>query len=230
MSKSSRRPEAIQLTCFLAGLFMVWTLRATLFYAVDESISNPLPRAAYSQLLKLILWVLPAAAFGYWLRGLPPTRYLGLHKLPDPRKWLESLGVITGFLLVVILVETISGRKSFLFAGAANWLTAVGVLHFIVTPLLEELLFRGMVLRELLALMPPWRANLLTSMLFVGIHLPFWLTQDDLSLAVLGNAAGVFIFSLVAGWLWSQSTSIWPPFLAHVANNLLASMLVASPA
>jgi hypothetical protein len=186
-------------------------------------------RAAYSQLLKLVLWVLPAAAFGFRLRGVTPERYLGVTTLPDRHGWFESFWIIAGFVFVVILVESILGGKSLSLAGAANWLTGGGVLLLVVTPLLEELLFRGMILRELCRLTPLWVANLSTSVLFVGIHCPFWLTHDGFSPEVLGNAVGVFMFSLVAGWLWLRSASIWPPTLAHVANNFLASLLVANP-
>ena len=70
--------QCAQLTVFLAAFFVVWTFRATLFFAVDESIASPIERAAYSNLLKLLLWVLPAAAFGYRLRSTPPPKYLGV--------------------------------------------------------------------------------------------------------------------------------------------------------
>jgi membrane protease YdiL (CAAX protease family) len=67
---------------------------------------------------------------------------------------------------------------------------------------------------------------LLTSLLFVAIHLPFWLSHGGLSGALLTNAGGVFIFSLLAGWLYLDSSSIWPPTLAHIANNCLAIVLI----
>jgi len=37
------------------------------------------------------------------------------------------------------------------------------------------------------------------------------------------------VFGLVAGWLYLKSSSIWPPTVAHIANNLLAALLVAVP-
>ena len=68
---------------------------------------------------------------------------------------------------------------------------------------------------------------LLTSLLFAGIHLPFWLSHGGLSATMLTNAGGVFLFSLLAGWLRSvDSTSIWPLTLAHIANNCLAIVLI----
>jgi len=72
-----QRRIALDLSCFLIAFFVLWTLHATLFYAVDESITSPISRAAYSDLLKLILWVVPAAVFARWLRRTPPAKYLG---------------------------------------------------------------------------------------------------------------------------------------------------------
>jgi len=74
---ANHRKAARDLFLFLAAFFVVWTLRATRFYAVDESIASPTLRAAYSDLLKFILWVLPATAFARWLRRTPPVKYLG---------------------------------------------------------------------------------------------------------------------------------------------------------
>ena len=68
-------------------------------------------------------------------------------------------------------------------------------------------------------------ANLLTSLLFVGVHLPYWLTHEGFTINVLTNSVGVFIFSLVAGWLYLRSASLWPPTLAHIANNFVSALL-----
>ena len=83
-----------------------------------------------------------------------------------------------------------------------------------------------MVMKEFLTLLPTSLAILLTSLLFVGVHLPYWLSHGGPTPAMLTNAIGVFVFSLLACWLYAKSASIWPPTLAHIANNLLSSLLV----
>lgn len=222
----NKRKLAVQLFLFLAAFFVLWTLRATVFYAVDESIASPIWRAAYSDLLKLVLWVLPAAAFAAVLRGAPPAKYLGLTVWPSRRNWWLCLGVTVVFLLVVASFELTVGKKSFSATGLAALPIALWLLQLALSPLLEELLFRGLVLKELLTLLPASLAIALTSLLFVGIHLPFWLSHGGLTRAMAANAAGVFIFSLLAGWLFAKTASIWPPTVAHIANNVLSSLLV----
>ena len=226
----NRRKAALQLSLFLVAFFALWTLRATLFYAADESIASPTSRAAYADLLKLVVWVLPAAAFAYVLRHVPPAKYLGLSVWPTRRNWLLCLGVTVAFLLAVMLVELAVGKKSFSTASLSSLPIALWLFQFLLSPLLEELLFRGLVLKELLTLLPAYLAIALTSLLFVGVHLPYWLSHGGATRAMMTNAGGVFVFSVVAGWLYAKTASIWPSTVAHVANNVLSSMLVASNA
>jgi len=78
-----------------------------------------------------------------------------------------------------------------------------------------------------MALLPAYQATALTSLLFVGAHLPFWLSHGGLTQAMIANAFGVFAFSVVACSLFAMTRSIWPPTVAHIANNIMSSLLVA---
>lgn len=84
-----------------------------------------------------------------------------------------------------------------------------------VGPLVEELLFRGVLLS---ALWQRWQAGwavVLSSLMFALVHLPGlqwqWFALPDLLLLALALA-----------WLRLLSGSIWPGVLAHAVNNLLA--------
>ena len=224
----NRRKAAVQLFLFLVAFFVLWTLRATVFYTIDESIASPVSRAAYADLLKLVLWVLPAAVFVSVLRGTTPAKYLGLSVWPDRRGWRRCLGVTVVFLIIVALFELVVGKKSFSATALLALPIALWLLQLVLSPLLEELLFRGLVLKELLTLLPVYLSIALTSLLFVGIHLPYWLSHGGATQAMAANAAGIFIFSVVACWLFAKTASVWPPTVAHIANNVLSSLLVAS--
>jgi len=210
---------------FLIAFFFLWTLRVTLFYAVDESIASPISRAAYSNLL--VVWVLPAAAFVYVLRSAPPAKYLGLSVWPSRRNWLLCISVTIGFLLAVTLLKMTVGKKCFSTPSFSSLPVTLWLLQLLLPPLLEELLFRGFLMTELLALLPLYRALALTSLLFACIHLPYWLTHGAATQAIVINGGAAFVFSILAGWLFAKTASIWPPTCAHIANNLLVSMLAA---
>jgi membrane protease YdiL (CAAX protease family) len=84
-----------------------------------------------------------------------------------------------------------------------------------VGPLVEELLFRGVLLSAVARHVGSRWAIVLTAIFFACVHLP------DLSFLwyALPNLA---LLGLVLGWLRVQSGSIWPAVLAHGMNNLLA--------
>jgi uncharacterized protein len=92
-----------------------------------------------------------------------------------------------------------------------------------VGPLVEELLFRGVLLSALMRRMPTAPAVLTCVLLFAGVHLPGldfkWYALPDLMLLAAALC-----------WLRLQSGSLWPAVLAHGANNLFAMLVVFSAA
>jgi membrane protease YdiL (CAAX protease family) len=221
-TRRSTREILLLILCF----FAVWTVRATYLYAIDDAIASDALRTVYSLAVKLLLWGVPAFGYARWVRRQSPLRYLGLAILPSARQWLKYLIVIALFLGAQVGFETLVGGRQLSLSGVQAALTVPGLLALAASAFLEELLFRGLLLHELAALLPRWGAVLLTALLFAGIHLPFWLSHGGLSATMLTNAGGVFLFSLLAGWLYLDSTSIWPPTLAHIANNCLAIVLI----
>ncbi len=211
---------------FLIALFVIWSIRATIGYRIDESIGSPVARAAYSVTLKFLIWVVPAAAFVSLARSTPAVRYLGIAVWPGRVEWLNCIGVTVVFLFLVTIGETAAGHKTLSLTRLSSLPVSLWLLQLVVSPFLEEVLFRGFVMTECMALMPKGRAMAVTSLLFTAIHLPFWLSHGGMNPATFVNSAGVFFFSLVACWLQTRTGSIWPPTLAHIANNIVSSMLL----
>ncbi|WP_449425443.1 CPBP family intramembrane glutamic endopeptidase [Rhodanobacter lindaniclasticus] len=82
-------------------------------------------------------------------------------------------------------------------------------------PLVEELLFRGVLLS---ALQPRWGrlgAAVLSSVAFALAHLP------GLNWQVFALPA-LWLLAMALAWLRLRSGSIWPGVMAHAANNALA--------
>lgn len=84
-----------------------------------------------------------------------------------------------------------------------------------IGPLVEELIFRGVLLSALLRHMRATWAILLSAAVFALVHLPglsfLWYALPNL--ALLGVAAA---------WLRLRAGSIWPSVVLHGTNNLLA--------
>ncbi|WP_426663430.1 CPBP family intramembrane glutamic endopeptidase [Rhodanobacter aciditrophus] len=86
-----------------------------------------------------------------------------------------------------------------------------------IGPLVEELLFRGVLLSALLRRLRPVWAMLASATMFALVHLPdlHWLWYALPNLALLG---------VVLAWLRLRSGSLWPAVIAHASNNLLAML------
>jgi membrane protease YdiL (CAAX protease family) len=129
---------------------------------------------------------LAAPMLGGWMTRL----FAGHHAAPQNIQQLGTqAGVVSRLCLALLLVS--------------------------LGPLVEELLFRGMLLS---ALMRRWHvgwAVTVSSLAFVLIHLPglqlHWYALPDL-----------FLLALALCWVRLQSGSIWPAVLTHSLNNALA--------
>lgn len=98
--------------------------------------------------------------------------------------------------------------------GARRLVTIV--LIVLAGPLVEELFFRGFVLAALVGPLGRFRAAVVASILFAAGHV-------DLSVMV-----PFFVSGMLLSWLYLRTRSIWPPFLAHAAQNLLALWIMTA--
>jgi membrane protease YdiL (CAAX protease family) len=89
----------------------------------------------------------------------------------------------------------------------------------------EEVLFRGVFLREIAVRLGFWRGNLLTAALFVAIHWPGWYAHRGIGAHLALDSVGVFCVGLVAGFLWRMTHSLWPAVAFHLAHNVLVTLL-----
>lgn len=84
-----------------------------------------------------------------------------------------------------------------------------------VGPLVEEVLFRGVLLSAIARRHAAWMAGLASAALFACVHLP--------DLGFLWYAVpNLLLLGCVLAWLRVQSGSIWPAVLTHAVNNALA--------
>ncbi len=95
-----------------------------------------------------------------------------------------------------------------------------------IAPIVEEIVFRGVILDRLGTRYRFAIANVLTSVLFVSIHMVGWSFQDrlmeNLTMPV-GGALSIFLLSLVFGFVAHKSRSVAASTLTHMLNNLCAA-------
>jgi membrane protease YdiL (CAAX protease family) len=95
--------------------------------------------------------------------------------------------------------------------GVASALMIISAVH--VAPILEELVYRGLVQSSLLAVLGParrWTVIFLAAGLFAFIHG---------GVATWQVLPGLFILGIVLGWLYEKHRSLLPGIVLHMAFN-----------
>ena len=211
----------------MAAFVFVWALRATVFYdAVDSAFPAGSPRIWFGLLVKLFLWTGAAAAYAHWVRHEPPLRALRV-TTPLGYRHLGSAVVVAAVFLAGVTWDVCRrGDLSVVALWKAALTRGLVVLAWtLLAALVEETFFRGLVLRELSEHLRFWPANFANATLFLLVHLPYWLWNRGLDIAVVRDSAGVFMIALVLGYLTRQTGSIWPATVTHALNNLLTQAL-----
>ena len=137
------------------------------------------------------------------------------------------------FLLVLGVVTLISDVGNWLKAALPPpaWITqALSQLYdlaahpvsgplalVVIAPLTEELIFRGLILRGLLARTSPWRAIVISALLFALIHLNPW------------QFTTAFVAGLVLGWAYFRTGSLSLCMAGHALNNGLSLLAPGLP-
>ena len=166
-----------------------------------------------------------------WYFGLRHARYplavLRLSRVQRPRKRavLMMLGVLatslTATSIYAGLVDALgweilippSVESDIIFDGLAMLLTFQALAF--VTPLSEEIFFRGFIFRGLLPKMNPWMAITVSALVFSVFHLS------------IGVMIPIFITGFLLAWLYWRTGSLWAAIGAHAGQNALAVGLQA---
>jgi uncharacterized protein len=181
-----------------------------------------------------------ALALIAWTCGARPAD-LGLSRADVPAGVRYGAGAFGLVLVVLVGAAVLPATNGFLHDSRAQisggrLLFELGVSVVLLTAIPEEFAFRGVLLGSALRLWGPWRASLITSLLFGLWHIePTLHTMSDNRvvagaaasaggqvLVVLGAVAVTFGGGLVFCWLRLRSRSLIAPVMAHAAANGLA--------
>lgn len=213
---------------FTLLFFLAWGLRATVLFPLDQRVEPPLLRAVYAHGWKFAVWVLPAFVYVRAVAGRDPLAYMKLTTRPRRRGLFAAACASVLFFAAVILFESFTAGKNLdsLYRSTlpAFALTALGVS---VSPVFEEILFRGFFLQAFRERMGFRGANLLAAALFVFVHWPHWLWAAGRPAWLVPVSASIFVLGVFLGLVLRWTDSLWPCVVVHVVNNVLASYLRA---
>ncbi len=91
------------------------------------------------------------------------------------------------------------------------------VMTVVFAPILEELLFRGIILKGMLNKgVNPKNAILISALIFGAIHGYPW------------QAVGAFFLGIILGWIYERTESLLLPIMLHAFNNGIASIMISN--
>ena len=94
-----------------------------------------------------------------------------------------------------------------------SFLTGSLIATIFISPISEELIFRGVFLNRLQLIVPAVFAVLISSLLFAALH-------------SFGSIFSAFIFGICIAILYLKTDNIFVPIFAHFLNNLFAEIIV----
>lgn len=166
-----------------------------------------------SLVLKVVLFGVPAYPLSRFVSAVDTRRSLLLERAPSAA-WIGlSAAVLVLYALFVDRGQAGLHALSVFFVVSA----------VVISPLVEEIVFRGVVLQGLTRQLPFVFGNLLTSLLFLLYHIPAWTARNQ-SISLLG-CLWMVVVSLWLGYSLRRSRSLWTCIIIHAVHNLVLAVL-----
>ncbi len=157
----------------------------------------------------------------YLIRRKPLGDALWLRRVDGRTLWTgvalaPGLFLVVSFVLAALPEEWMNSyneaASSIATASLAGFIAVV-----VVAPVVEELIFRGLIVNRLSRVMPGWLAVVLAAAVFGACHgHPVW----------FGYA---FVLGCVFGFIDLRAGSIWPSILGHMVFNSFSQILNLLP-
>ena len=206
-----------------AGIMVAWTLAWLLkIHFVDahlEWFATSVGSFVWWTSVKTIVWIVPALWL-IWLSGRTLQDVAGLANWKRALAWGLGLGLVAA---LTRLVPAMLGGQA--LVPAAFSIALLNTL--IVAPIYEELLARGALMGGLQQRWPAWTANVVSALMFTGMHIPGWYftgTLREKLVQPFGGVVAIFALGLAFGYAVQRSRSLLGGVIAHFLNNLAAGM------
>jgi membrane protease YdiL (CAAX protease family) len=162
--------------------------------------------------IRMVFWLAPVWFYLRYIDRVDPLDYLRL-------KHHIRRGFLVGIGLTALNIAGTIARFGLphLTLERVTWNSVLGT--SLLVGVIEEIPYRGFMLRKFAERCNFWLANVITSLLFVAIHLPGWLALHTLNTSAVVTIA---VFGFVMGLAVKWSDSLWAAVVAHSANDFMS--------
>lgn len=211
IENGKKKNKTSSLIIFIISFFTIWSLHILLIEPYLYKNYLLIYRIAHLGFDKLILMALPIYCYLKYCQ-LNPITFLKLDK--NIKQGIKYIVILSILLCVLSLTHP---HRSIL--NISVWMDTI-----ILAPLMDEIMFRGIILQKASELMSFWKANFVNTVLFVLIHFPVWFHYHYFVFPkIISLIFFASWFGLAMGYIFKKSNSIWPCIIIHMINNLLTT-------
>ncbi|MBD3330606.1 CPBP family intramembrane metalloprotease [Candidatus Peregrinibacteria bacterium] len=195
------------------------------YFKIDELITSSSGKTLIILGVFLLQWLILLLPIGFitYRKGELSKKSLGLKNIgawPTIKMIFGAYLVFLGisFLIVAFMITTgiqipgyqVQEKILYLFSGDTVSLLFAGFFIVILAPIVEELFFRGVLLRTLVDKIGKIRGSIIVAAIFAVFHMQWQ------------SIIPVFILGLIINSIAIRSRSIMPAIYFHMFNNLVA--------
>jgi CAAX protease family protein len=211
-TKSRLFPLLIYLVLFF-GTWVAWVL--WIYPALTRLGERTLIYALVNNGLRLLIWVIPVFLYLRFVDRVEPFNYLKLNQ-----NWRRGIVAGLSFTVLNFLMSAVAYGVPAFNWEVVTWNSVIGTSFLI--GFVEEIPFRGFILQKLQERMSFWPANVVSSLLFLLIHFPGWIS---LRLLNPGTVVAVFVIGFLLAILFRYSRSLWSAIVAHSGNDFISFLI-----
>jgi membrane protease YdiL (CAAX protease family) len=208
--------SAVLFVAYLLLLNTTWTVWVLFGYPWLRTLGEQtLAYALINLTVRGLVWVLPVLLYLRYLDRVDPFAYLKLRE-----HWLRGILIGLGVSALILLRYLVQYGWPRLHPGVLTWNSVLGT--SILIGFFEEIPYRGFVFQKLCDWMSRKAAIAISSLLFVAIHLPGWISLHLFTVPIL---IFVFGFGVLMAILFVYTKSLWAPIVSHSLNDFLSAVL-----
>ena len=211
---SSQRNTAAPFVVYVAVFHLGWIVWPYVIYPKLTAAfgQETLTYAVFQLGIRMVFWLVPVWLYLRYVDRVDALDYLKL-------KHHVGRGLLVGIGLAALNLAGTVVRFGLPHPTMerVTWNSILGM-SFLVG-FIEEIPYRGFMLRKFAERFDFWLANAMTSLLFLAIHLPGWLALHTLNAP---EAVTIVVFGFVMGLVVTWSDSLWAAIVAHSANDFMS--------
>ncbi|WP_412097852.1 CPBP family intramembrane glutamic endopeptidase [Bacillus mycoides] len=201
----------INFILYIIFFYSVWLLKEE-WTGYIESFSNDFS-TFFNAFIKILIWIIPTWIY---IKFCLKEEFNSYIKLNTNIKKGFTYGIIITLLLGInFFVKTyLIEKTSFYIPSNFNqYINSIFIAGFT-----EEIVYRGLILNELQKRYNFFKSNIITAILFLIIHYPTWLNNEEF--LILHNHIYILLLSLFLGYIYKKTNSLWAVIIIHSFHNL----------